>query len=121
MIKETIDIEKLADTKTIILEQQNQIETLKDRIQENGLTKLELKLSNQQARNGRARKKGRLYQLNTKYQMIDLQGELKNNGTKKQRNIHQKQIYILKMLTNQILQKFVTLNYDEQDECCKYY
>ncbi|CAD8064537.1 unnamed protein product [Paramecium primaurelia] len=94
----------------MIIQLQNQIETLNDRLLENSFTNLELKQTIKKLEMLEQEKEGKIKQLNAKIELI-------NKAQKDKRNRHLKEIYSLKKFTYQILQRYVSHQiYDENDE-----
>ncbi|CAD8068564.1 unnamed protein product [Paramecium sonneborni] len=94
----------------IIIELQNQIETLNDKLLENSFANLELKQAIKKLEILEQEKEVKIKQLNAKIELI-------NKAQKDKRNRHLKEIYSLKKSTYQILQKYVGHQiYDEKDE-----
>ncbi|CAD8165223.1 unnamed protein product [Paramecium octaurelia] len=94
----------------MIIELQNQIETLNDKLLENSFKNLELKQAIKKLEMLEQEKEGKIKQLNAKIELI-------NKAQKDKRNRHLKEIYSLKKFTYQILQKYVSHQiYDENDE-----
>ncbi|CAD8164012.1 unnamed protein product [Paramecium pentaurelia] len=94
----------------MIIDLQNQIETLNDRLLENSFTNLELKQAIKKLEMLEQEKEGKIKQLNAKIELI-------NKAQKDKRNRHLKEIYSLKKFTYQILQRYVSHQiYDENDE-----
>ncbi|CAD8089453.1 unnamed protein product [Paramecium sonneborni] len=94
----------------VIIELQNQIETINEKLLENSFANLELKQAIKKLEILEQEKEGKIKQLNAKIELI-------NKAQKDKRNRHLKEIYSLKKSTYQILQKYVGHQiYDENDE-----